>query len=95
MHVTVVTGDKDCLQLTTSNIRMAIPHKGYQAVEYLDPAGVERKYGIRPDQVASYKGLCGDSSDNLPGVMGIGPKTAEILLKQYDSLDGIYENLGE
>jgi len=93
MKVTIVTGDRDCLQLINENIRMAIPHKGYQQAEYLNTDGVMEKYGIRPDQVASYKGLCGDSSDNLPGVMGIGPKSAATLLQQYDSLENIYKNL--
>lgn len=93
MHITVVTGDRDCLQLASNQTRIAIPRKGYQQAEYLDPAGVEAKYGIRPDQVPSYKGLCGDSSDNLPGVLGIGPKTAAVLLQQYDSLEGIYDHL--
>jgi len=54
---------------------------------------VEEKYGVRPDQVASYKGLCGDSSDNLPGVLGIGPKGAATLLQEHDSLVGIYKHL--
>jgi len=93
MRVTIVTGDRDCLQLAGEKTRIAIPHKGYQQVEYLDPVGVEAKFGVRPDQVASYKGLCGDASDNLPGVHGIGPKTAAALLQQFDSLKGIYDHL--
>lgn len=95
MRVTIVTGDRDCLQLVDASVRVAIPHKGYQQAEYLDAKGVEEKYGVRPDQVASYKGLCGDSSDNLPGVHGIGPKTAAALLKQYGSLEEIYTHLSE
>ncbi len=92
-RVTIVTGDRDAFQLATERIRVAIPHKGYQQAEYLGPQEIEAKYGIRPDQVASYKGLCGDSSDNLKGVHGIGPKTAATLLQQYNSLSGIYEHL--
>lgn len=95
MRVTIVTGDKDCFQLANKNIRIAIPHKGYMQAEYLDDKGVEEKFGVRPDQVASYKGLCGDSSDNLPGVLGIGPKTAVALLQDYGSLTGIYEHLDD
>ena len=95
MKVTVVTGDKDALQLATDKIQVAIPHKGYNQAEYLGPKEIEAKYGIRPDQVASYKGLCGDSSDNLPGVMGIGPKTAAKLLQDYDTLTGVYEHLSD
>ena len=95
MRVTIVTGDRDALQLATANIRIAIPHKGYQQAEYLGPKEIEAKYGIRPDQVASYKGLVGDTSDNLAGVLGIGPKTAASLLQMYDTLQGVYEHLGE
>lgn len=95
MKVTVVTGDKDALQLATDKIQIAIPHKGYNQAEYLGPKEIEEKYGIRPDQVASYKGLCGDSSDNLPGVQGIGPKTAAQLLQEHDTLKGVYEHLDD
>lgn len=95
MRVTIVSGDKDILQLASPQVRIAIPHKGYQAAEYLDDAGVLAKYGIRPDQVASYKGLTGDASDNLPGVKGIGPKTAAQLLQRFDSLAGVYDHLDE
>jgi DNA polymerase-1 len=94
-RVTIVTGDKDALQLATDRIRVAIPHKGYQAAEYLGPKEIEAKYGIRPDQVPSYKGLIGDPSDNLPGVLGIGPKTAAQLLQQYGTLANVYEHVGE
>ncbi len=95
MRVTIVTGDRDAFQLATDNIRVAIPHKGYQQPEYLGPDQILAKYGIRPDQVPSYKGLSGDSSDNLPGVKGIGPKTASELLQKYDTLEGIYAHLEE
>lgn len=95
MRVTIVTGDKDAFQLASEHTRVAIPHKGYNQAEYLGPDEIFHKLGIRPDQVASYKGLCGDSSDNLAGVMGIGPKTASTLLQQYDSLDGIYNHIDE
>lgn len=94
-RVTIVTGDRDAFQLATENIRVSIPHKGYQQPEYLGPTEIFAKYGIRPDQVASYKGLCGDSSDNLPGVRGIGPKTAAGLLQKYDTLEGVYAHLPE
>ncbi len=93
MRVTIVTGDRDILQLASDRVRIAIPHKGYQQAEYLGPKDIEEKYGIRPDQVASYKGLTGDASDNLPGVHGIGPKTAAQLLQQYGSLTGVYGHL--
>lgn len=95
MKVTIVTGDRDALQLATEQTRIAIPHKGYQAPEYLGPSEIFTKYGIRPDQVPSYKGLTGDASDNLPGVKGIGPKTAADLLQRFDTLHGVYEHLEE
>jgi DNA polymerase I len=94
-RVTIVTGDRDAFQLANDKIRVAIPHSGYQAAEYLGPAEIEAKYGIRPDQVPAYKGLVGDSSDNLPGVKGIGPKTAAELLQKYDTLEGVYEHLAD
>jgi len=95
MRVTIVTGDRDALQLATEHIRIAIPHKGYQQAEYLGPKEIEAKYGVRPDQISSYKGLTGDQSDNLPGVKGIGPKTAAELLQKYDTLKGVYDHIDE
>lgn len=95
MQVTIVTGDRDAFQLATDKVRIAIPHKGYQAAEYLGPKEIEAKYGIRPDQVPAYKGLSGDASDNLPGVVGIGPKTAAALIQKFSSLEGIYAHLDE
>ncbi len=95
MKVTIVTGDRDAFQLASETTKIAIPHKGYQQPEYLGPQEIFAKYGIRPDQVPSYKGLCGDASDNLPGVKGIGPKGAAALLQQYGTLQGIYEHLDE
>lgn len=95
MRATIVTGDRDALQLATDKVRIAIPHKGYQQAEYLGPAEILAKYGVRPDQIASYKGLTGDSSDNLPGVKGIGPKGAAELLQTYDTLANVYAHLEE
>lgn len=95
MKVTIVTGDRDAFQLASDKTRIAIPHSGYLKAEYLGPAEIEAKYGVRPDQIVDYKGLTGDPSDNLPGVNGIGPVTAAKLLQDYQTLDGIYEHLGE
>lgn len=95
MRVTIVTGDRDAFQLASERIRIAIPHSAYQETEYLGPPEILAKYGIRPDQVPAYKGLVGDASDNLPGVKGIGPKTAADLIQKYHTLDGIYANLGD
>ncbi|MDB4978679.1 MAG: polymerase [Candidatus Peribacteria bacterium] len=93
MRATIVSGDRDLFQMASEHIRIAIPHKAYQQAEYLGPQEILAKYGVRPDQIASYKGLTGDSSDNLPGVTGIGPKTASGLLQQYGTLQGIYDHI--
>lgn len=95
MRVTIVTGDRDAFQLATDNIKIAIPHSGYLKAEYLGPAEIEAKYGVRPDQIVDYKGLVGDPSDNLRGVNGIGPVSASKLLQEYQTLDGIYEHLSD
>jgi len=92
-RVTIVTGDRDLFQLSSPSIRIAIPHKGYQAAEYMTPEAILQKYGVTPAQIPSYKGLTGDSSDNLPGVHGIGPKAAAALLQEFGSLRGIYEHI--
>lgn len=92
-RVTVVSGDRDLLQLATDTIRIAIPHKGYNAAEYLDADAVKKKYGVTPQQIPCYKGLMGDSSDNLPGVHGIGPKAASALIAEYDSVENLYNSL--
>lgn len=94
-RVTIVTGDRDALQLADEQIRIAIPHKGYQQTEYLGPDEILRKFGVRPDQIPSYKGLVGDVSDNLPGVRGVGPKTAAQLLQEHGTLEGVYAHLGD
>lgn len=94
-RVTMVTGDRDLLQIVDGSIRVAIPHKGYQAAEYMTPDTVTTKYGVTPAQIASYKGLVGDSSDNLPGVHGIGPKAASALLQKFGTLANIYANIDQ
>ena len=94
-RVTVVSGDRDLLQLASDTIRISIPHKGYQAAEYLGPKEVEAKYGVTPAQIPSYKGLVGDPSDNLPGVKGIGPVAAAALIQQYGTIEEIYAHLPE
>jgi DNA polymerase-1 len=94
-QVTIVSGDKDLLQLVTDTVRVAIPHKAYQQQEYMGPAQVRAKFGVDPLQIPSYKGLIGDASDNLPGVHGIGPKAAEALLAQHQTLSSLYDHLDE
>lgn len=91
----VVTGDMDLLQMTSPNIRVVFPHKGYKEPIVYDAAKVKEKYGVDPNQIVDYKALVGDSSDNYGGVHGVGPKGATELLNRYHTLNGIYEHLGE
>ena len=91
----IVTGDMDMLQLINDNIIVAFPHKGYKEPTFFDAKAVHEKYQIYPDQVVDYKALVGDTSDNIKGVDGIGPKGASNLLAEYKTLDGIYDHLDD
>ncbi len=95
MEVYIVTGDMDAMQLITPDVRVAFPHKGYREPIIYDRQRVKEKYGIEPEQVVDYKAMMGDSSDNIKGVPGIGPKGALQLLNEYSTLDGIYEHIDE
>lgn len=87
--VIVVSGDKDLLQLVNADTVMWDPMKN----KIMDSAAVEEKYNVKPEQLLDCYALMGDSSDNVPGVPGIGPKTAEKLINEHKSLEGIYEAL--
>ena len=91
----IVTGDMDPLQLVNPKVFVYAPQPGFKDAKIYNAAKVEEKYGLTPDQVIDYKSLKGDSSDNIPGVPGIGDKGAVRLLQQYKTLDGIYEHLDE
>ncbi len=93
--VKIITGDRDLLQLVTERIVVNLPGKSLGDAKDYRPADVEVYLGVRPDQVVDYKALVGDTSDNIPGVSGIGEKTAANLLKKYDTLAGIYDHLAE
>lgn len=95
LKVTILTGDKDAFQLVEDKIEVLVPITGLSKTETYDAAKVEEKMGVRPDQMVDYKALSGDSSDNIPGVPGIGPKGASELLKRYDTIESIYEHLSE
>jgi DNA polymerase-1 len=92
-EVIVVTGDMDALQLVDDHITVYSMRRGFTDTVRYDAKAVEERYAIRPDQVVDYKALRGDTSDNIPGVPGIGEKSAVLLLAQFDSLDNLYKNL--
>ncbi len=95
MGVKIVTGDRDLLQLVDDRIIVSLPARQLSdSVDYT-PEKVVAKYGVRPDQFVDFKALVGDKSDNIPGVRGIGEKTAAKLLQKYETLDGIYAHLDE
>ena len=89
----LVSGDKDVNQLVTDLTHVVTTKKGITDVVIYDPETVKEKYGITPAQFPDYLGFMGDSSDNIPGVPGIGPKSAQKLLDQFGSMEGVYENL--
>jgi DNA polymerase-1 len=93
IDVYIVSGDRDLLQLVNHNVKMIAPVTGLTNMIVFDENKVFQKYGIKPAQMVDYKALVGDASDNYPGVTGIGPKTASILINEYKSLEGIYKNL--
>ncbi|NLK44463.1 MAG: DNA polymerase I [Tissierellia bacterium] len=92
-EIFLVTGDKDYLQLANDNTKVLITRKGITELEEFDKNKVIEKYGISPKQMIELKGLMGDASDNIPGVPGIGEKTGLKLLKEYGSIENIYENI--
>jgi DNA polymerase-1 len=95
LGVKIFTGDRDLLQLVDQRVIVNLPGRSLSdAKDYL-PRDVEETLGVRPDQVIDFKALMGDSSDNIPGVRGVGKKTAAKLLNDYDNLDGVYANLDE
>lgn len=95
IHSIIITGDRDLLQLSDENITIRLSgRKLSEAIDY-DPKEVQRKMGVKPTQIVDLKALMGDSSDNIPGVRGVGEKTAQSLLQQYGNLDSIYEHLDE
>lgn len=90
----IVTGDQDSFQLVDNDTHIWMPARGKQKgdIEY-DAALVEKKWGIKPLQVIDMKALMGDSSDNIPGVKGVGPKTAAALIQKFETIEKIYEFL--
>ena len=93
----VVTGDRDSLQLIDENVhvKLVISKPGQTTANLYDEAKFREEYGFEPKKMVDLKALMGDSSDNIPGVAGVGPKTATELLLKFGSLDGVYENLDD
>ena len=91
----IVTGDRDSLQLIDENVhvKLVISKMGQTSATLYDVAKFQEEYGFEPKKLIDLKALMGDSSDNIPGVAGVGPKTATDLLLQFGSLDGVYANL--
>jgi DNA polymerase-1 len=97
LEVTLVSGDRDLLQISDTDICVRIPRTihGQTTISSFYPEDVQKEYGITPSQVIEIKGLMGDSSDNIPGVPKVGEKTAKQLLGAYGTVDGVYSHLGE
>ncbi|WOP17661.1 DNA polymerase I [Raineyella sp. LH-20] len=95
MDVRVCTGDRDSFQLVTDRVHVLYPRKGVSDLLDLDPAGVEEKYLVTPGRYPELAALVGESSDNLPGVPGVGPKTAAKWLSQYDGLENLLARVTE
>jgi DNA polymerase-1 len=95
VDTTVVTGDLDMLQIVSEHTRLMTTHQGVDATIYYDPARIWERFELRPDQMIDYKALKGDPTDNIPGIPGVGEKTAAKLVSQFGSLEGIYGRLDE
>ncbi len=93
LDVIVLSGDNDLLQLVGPRVKLLTSRRGISDTVLYDVAGVADKYGIEPRQVPDFKALRGDTSDNIPGVPGIGDKTAQKLLEEHGTIEALYENL--
>lgn len=93
--VRVITGDRDALQLVRPNLRVLLTKKGISEIKDYDTAAFEEEYGFEPLKLIDLKGLMGDTSDNIPGVPGVGPKTASKLLLAYGSVENVLAHVGK
>ena len=89
----LVTGDRDLLQLISPSTQVWLTRKGVTEVEVFDEVALQEKYGLKPSGIIDLKALMGDTSDNIPGIAGVGEKTALSLLEKYESLEGVFENV--
>ncbi len=95
LEVIIVTGDTDTLQLVDNDVKVFTMRKSIKDTVLYGEEEVRARYGFEPKQLIEYKGLAGDSSDNIPGVKGIGAKTATTLIQKYKNLEGVYANLDD
>ncbi|MGD8624954.1 MAG: DNA polymerase I [Anaerolineae bacterium] len=95
LDVLIVTGDTDTFQLIDPQVRVMAPRRSFGDTVIYDEEAIQERYGLAPEQLIDYKALVGDTSDNVPGVRGVGKKTATRLLKEYGSVEAIYEHLEE
>lgn len=93
--VLIVTGDRDAFQLVGGPVKVVYTRRGISDIVLADEAYIEGKYGIKPSQYVEYASLRGDNSDNLPGVPGVGEKTASRLIAEHGSVDGVYAAIGD
>ena len=91
----LLTGDRDYFQLVDENTTVLFTKKGISELEKVDPAWIREKYDLEPSALIEVKGLQGDTSDNIPGVAGIGEKTALKLIREYHTIDGVYEHIDD
>ncbi len=91
----ILSGDKDLMQLVTDNCQILKPESGASTWKVTGPDGVEAEWGVRPEKLLDLLSLYGDTADNVPGVKGIGPKTAAQLLSSYGNLEGIYAHIDD
>ncbi|PAD31551.1 DNA polymerase I [Paenibacillus sp. 7523-1] len=94
-QVLVVSGDKDMLQLASEHVHIGLTRKGVTDIELYDPAQIKERYGLTPLQIIDLKGLMGDASDNIPGIPGVGEKTALKLLHQFGSVEDVLNGTSE
>lgn len=92
----IITGDRDLTQLATDHVTIYYTKKGVTDVDHYTPEFIAEKYnGLTPNQIIDMKGLMGDTSDNIPGVAGVGEKTAIKLLNQFNTVEGVYDHLDD
>ena len=93
LEVIIVSGDKDLTQLASDNITVYYTKRGVTEIDYYTPEFINEKYGLTPQQIIDMKGLMGDKSDNIPGIPGVGEKTAIKLLTEYETVENVLENI--